>query len=137
VKLLKERIAMNNPPHLFKCLQLPLPSFTDMITDENLRCRIRERHKRLIQQSKSNMMSLYIAVAEAQMRQTKIKFDRHMDKIWQNKKNTSEDNRLLSNVLINLIDRRLTNLTKRMDCVTNFKVNFFVQAPTVINNATM
>ena len=120
--ILKQRVVYNYPPESFKCLEISLPSSFHTINDEHVRSRLCERYRRTIQQSKANMLALLVTIAEVQMHQAQKEFDQQMD---QHK----------SEAMIKLIDQRLSNIMKRMQCIYNYQVHFFVQAPTAVNTS--
>lgn len=132
VAILKQRVIYNHPPDSFKCLEISLPSSFHTINDEHVRSRLSERHRRTIQQSKANMLALLVAIAEVQMHQAQKEFDRQMNELWHQYRSTESDQHK-AETLVNLIDQRLSNIMKKMQCIYNYQVTFFVQAPTAVN----
>ena len=132
--ILKQRVVYNYPPESFKSLEISLASSFHTITDEHVRSRLCERHRRTIQQSKANMLALLVTIAEVQMHQAQKEFDQRMDELWHQYRSTQMDQHK-SEAMIKLIDQRLSNIMKKMQCIYNYQVNFFVHAPTAVNTS--
>lgn len=108
VAILKQRVTYNRPPDYFSCFEISLPSSFHTINDAHVRSRLNERYRRMIQQSKANMLALLITIAEIQMHQAQKEFDRQMNELWHEYRSTEIDQHK-SEVLITLIDQRLSN----------------------------
>ena len=132
VALLKQRVANNRPPASFNGLEIALPLSFHSIRDETVRSRLGERYRKTIQQSKANLIAVFVEIAEAQMHQSQKEFDHQMNQLWHQYRSTEMD-QPNSEAVINLIDQRLVNIIKRMQCTYQYQVNFFVSAPTTTN----
>jgi hypothetical protein len=133
---LKQRIFYNQLPYAFDSLQLPAPVSLDSITDSTIRHRLLQRCERIIQQTKSDMMAIYIAVTEADMRECQNKFDRDMDRMKRVQDDPVSSQKLTSSMVI-LLRRRLSNITEHIKYLYDLKVHFFVLAPTVVNTTSI
>ena len=80
------------------------------------------------------MLALLVSIAEVQMHQAQKEFDQQMDELWHQYRSTQMDQHK-SEAMIKLIDQRLSNIMKKMQCIYNYKVNFFVHAPTAVNTS--
>ena len=127
--ILKERVAHNYLPESFKVWQIPPPPpALESIEDQGIRQRLSERYTTIIRQSKSDMMALYIASAEAYMDECQIKFDTELAQMKEDQRSGSIE-RQLSPAMINVLERRLKNLGERLQCLYDLKIRFFVKAP--------
>lgn len=122
VDILKQHVFYKVFPVAFDSFRVPLPSQMDFIADTSLRETFHNRYERIIQQTKSDMMSIHIAVAEAKMRQCRHDL-KSQDDLYNNQGWTNE--------MISLKQRRFKDYEERILRIYNLKMNFFVKAPTV------
>jgi hypothetical protein len=66
VTILKERLVHNHLPSTFTSIEIPLPIPLTAIENNEIRQRLSERYDKILQETKSKMMLMYIAVQEAQ-----------------------------------------------------------------------
>lgn len=122
VDILKQHIFYKIFPVAFDSFRVPLPSQIGSITDTSLRETFHNRYERIVQQMKSDMMAIHIAVAEAKMRQCQHDLRCRMEQL--EKQWTKE--------MIILLERRFKDYEERIRRLYNLKMDFFVKAPTVV-----
>ncbi|CAF4488794.1 unnamed protein product [Rotaria sp. Silwood2] len=132
VAILKHRIVYNHLPQSFESLHIPTPISLDTINDRNIRQRLMDRCEKILQQTKSDMMIVYITTAEAKMDQYQKKFDTEMAKMKENQC-TGPPDKKLTLTMLNIMERRFKNINERLMCLYKLKLRFFVKAPTVKN----
>ena len=123
VNLLKQHVHYQKFPETFNSFQLPLPTDLESITDLSVRATLDNRYQRIIHQSKLDMMTLHITVAEAKMHQYQHDLHQQNEQLKQSGWNKE---------MINLLQRRFKDYEDRIQRLYNLKVNFFVKAPTVV-----
>ncbi|CAF2761252.1 unnamed protein product [Rotaria sp. Silwood2] len=110
VAILKQRITYNHLPLSFDTLQIPAPKSLNTIDDRSLRQRLTDRYEKILQQTKSDMMMVYIATAEAKMNENEKKFDAIMVKMKRNQNSDLPDYKLTQTISdgqeLDWIDRR-------------------------------
>ena len=129
--MLKQRVFHKQLPDVLNALKLPMPPLMGTIVNENSRSSLRNQYERIIQQTKSDLMMVHIAAAEAKMREYQAEFDRTMYRMEQGQHEPLSDRRL-SSMMIDIMYRRFKLIDERTKHLYNLKVNFFVKAPTVI-----
>ncbi|CAF4592425.1 unnamed protein product, partial [Rotaria magnacalcarata] len=75
-------------PKSFDSLRIPTPIDLNTIHDVNLRQRLNEQCQKILQRTTSNMMLIYIAIAETKYNEWQTKFDKAMNDM---KKNLARD----------------------------------------------
>ena len=130
VGILKHRLLYNHLPNSFHHLQLPSPISLHTITNETLRQRLQDKCEKIFQQTKSHMMMVYIATAEAQFKEKAMKFDTALATMHDNQ-STGSIHKKLTPTMLDILQRRLRNIDERLTYLYKLKVNFFVKAPTV------
>ncbi|CAF4216961.1 unnamed protein product, partial [Rotaria sordida] len=78
VAILKQRAIHNHLPKSFQSLYIPTSISLNSINDPRIRQHLYEKSEKILQRTKSEMMLVYIAVAETKMNETKEKFDKDM-----------------------------------------------------------
>lgn len=122
--LLKQRLTYNCLPESLATLQLPLPqppSSIDKIQDKTDRQNLSDRYTKIVQQTKSDMMSLYITVAEVKMRECQLNFDKDLKNMRSNPRSISIYLRL-SEAMLDLLEQRYKNMEKRFEYLYNLKI---------------
>ncbi|CAF1500704.1 unnamed protein product, partial [Rotaria sordida] len=132
VAILKQRIVYNHLPTSFHTLQIPVPISLDTIIDTMTRQRLKDRCEKILQRTKSEMMMIYIATAEAKMNEYQKKFDSDLAKMKENQCSDSSHKKLTQTIL-NIMERRFKNINERLIYLCKLKLSFFVKALTVMN----
>lgn len=130
VAMLKQRLLQNFLPEPLHSLQLPLPSSTsasiNTISDPTSRHNLLEQYTKIIKQTKSEMMTLYITIAEVKMRECQFQFDHDILQMRPNQRLTTID-RCLSELMIAIVERRFKNIDERLKYLYNLKLRFLNQ----------
>lgn len=121
VDLLKQQVLQQKLPGFLHHLQLPLIPIIDQVNHPTHRSSLQNRYERILQQTRSDLMFVYIAAAETKMREYQRQFDETIQRF---------DQELLPS-MIDLLFRRLKLMDERMKQWYQYKIHFFVQAPTV------
>ena len=129
-------MSYNKPPDSFDSIDLCLPPSIDVIDDPTIRQRLLDRQQKIIEQTKSDFIAVFIAAAETNMRRCQKTFDYEMAKLWEKYRNTGNNRQQqITKPMIELIDERLANVAERFRSTYNFKIKaFFSKAPTVKKN---
>lgn len=136
VDILKQRVHYKQLPGVLNDLQLPAPLFMNDITTQHLRMAVYNRHQRAIQQARSELMFASIIAAEAKVQENQYEFDQIMYRMEQTQEDPVADARFTSKMM-SILQRYLKSTEERVKVLLNLKVNFFVNAPTVVTNQTM
>jgi hypothetical protein len=132
VAIAKQRLKCNHLPKSFESVRVPAPMNLDTITDEHQRQRLKDRCEKIIQQAKSEMMTVHIAVAESKMNEARVTFDTGLAKM--NELQSSGPHHMkLTSTMMAILKRRFDSIDKRMAHVYELKMRFFVTAPTATN----
>ncbi|CAF1265540.1 unnamed protein product [Adineta steineri] len=116
VTLLKQRRLYHHLPAPLKSLQLPLLSTLsiDTIHDLKIRDHLMNRYRKMNEETKSEMMTLYIHIAEAKMNENLIKFNENISQMRSNQQWTQS--------MMNIIERRFKNIDERFEYLYQLKV---------------
>ena len=124
VDILKQQIFYKEFPDSFDSFRLPIPLEVESISDPTTRQTLHNQYQRIVQQTKSEMMLIHVAVAEAKLRQ-------HHDRLKTMQNDPAHEQRFTS-AMKKVMQRRCENYEERMSRLYSLKINFFVNAPTVI-----
>jgi hypothetical protein len=126
--LLKQRrLIQQHLPEPLNSVQLPLPlpPFSlDSIIDEKSRQNLLGRYNKIVEQSKLEMMTLYIAIAEVKMDECQSKFDRDILLEMTPNPHSMTINQRLNQSMINIIQRRFKNMDERFEYLFNLKKQY-------------
>ena len=132
VAINKQRLKHNYLPKSFESVRVPQHVNLDTVADEHQRQRLKDRCEKIIQQAKSEMMTVHIAVAEAKMHEYRVKFDTGMAQM-QVMQATGPQHMKLTSTMMAILKRRFQNIEKRMAHLYTLKMRFFGTAPTGTN----
>ena len=121
---MKQRLLYDHLPDSLATLQLPLPlppSSINTIKDEKSRQNLLDHYTKILQQTKSDMMSLYIAVADAKMQECQLNFDKDIVRMRPDHHSTTTYLRL-SEAMLEIIERRFKHIEQRHECLYQLKV---------------
>ncbi|CAF3485867.1 unnamed protein product [Rotaria socialis] len=132
IAILKQRLVYKHLPKSFDSLRIPTPIDLTTIHDVNLRQHLNEQCQKILQRTTSDMMLVYIAIAETKYNEWQTKFDKAMNDM---KKNLTREfiPEKLNQSMLDTLHRRFKNLDERLITFYNLKLHFFEQAPTVMN----
>ena len=130
--ILKQRIVYKQVPKPLDSLRQVTPIDLNAIHDVNIRQRLNEQCEKILQRTTSDMMLVYIAIAETKFNEYQAKFDRAMIEMkkYQDREDFYEK---FTQKLLDIMYRRFKNLDERLLSLYNLKVRFFDKAPTVMN----
>lgn len=130
VATLKHRLVHNDLPSSFDSLRLPMPVTLESITNEALRQRLADRCEKIFQRTKSDMMMVYIATAEAKAKEASMKFESELAAM-NDIQRTGPMNKKFTGAMLDILHRRFHNINERLTYMYKCKLRFFVRAPTV------
>ncbi len=125
--LKQRRLIQQHLPEPLNSVQLPLPlpPFSlDSIIDEKSRQNLLGRYNKIVEQSKLEMMTLYIAIAEVKMDECQSKFDRDILLEMTPNPHSMTINQRLNQSMINIIQRRFKNMDERFEYLFNLKKQY-------------
>ncbi|CAF3908765.1 unnamed protein product, partial [Adineta steineri] len=124
VALLKQRLLYRCLPEMIANIQLPVPTSLASIQNEKTRQRLMNRHEKIVERTKSDMMHVYVIVAETQMNEYTMKFDTDMAQMEQDQR-AALDHEKFNEPMLNIIKQRLQNIDERFRCLHQLKLHFF------------
>ena len=131
VALLKQRVTYPTSSKSLNAIDRSLALSFRTIEDRTLRQRLSDRHEKIVHQTRTDLLGIWIARTEATWRQCQKDFDTGMAQLWQDYRQLSSDQRI-TQIMIHLIDQRLAGVIERFQAIYDFKMKyFFSQAPTV------
>ena len=86
VAILKQRIAHNPLLPIFDSFHIPLPTSLNTIEDRYTRQRVRDRYEQIIERTKSDMILVYIRVAEIKSEEYIKKFEANIKEFNENQR---------------------------------------------------
>ena len=132
VAISKQRIVHNQLPNTLDPLQVPPPTTLHSIQDEHIRQRLMDRHQKIIERTKSDMMLIQIAGEEAKLNEYRTNFDTEIAQMNELQR-SGPPHKKLTRTMSNLLERRFKNIDDRLAHLHNLKIRFFVKAPTIKN----
>ena len=129
VAILKQRLLYNHLPSSFESLRIPEPITLNTIENENVRQRLQERYHKVIQRTKSDMLTIYIATEQAKADERIAEFDRDYMEMKENLR-TGPTYKKLTPTMLSLLQKRLKNINEHIMHQYNLKMDFFAKAPT-------
>ena len=129
VDLLKQHIFYKQLPYEIKSLQIPTELIIDPVVPVNVRCHLQNHYQKIIQKTKSDLLTIHIAIAEACMREWQNQFNNHTDRMKRNQdeRDMFSDERLTP-IMIEIMQRRFKFITERIQRLYKLKVDFFHQS---------
>ncbi len=127
VEMLKQRLLHRYLPEPLNSLQLPLPlppSSLDTIMDPKIRQNLLDRYKKTIEQTKSEMMALYITIAEAKMHECQLKYDQDIVQMKRLDQRSTMTDQRLSPSMIDITEQRFKIIDERLQYLYNLKIRF-------------
>lgn len=132
VAILKQRLSHNHLPKEFHSLEIPSLLLLNTIQDRNIRQRLEDRTEKILQRTRSDMMLVYIELAEAKMNEYRLQYDKFMSDMKMNQR-SGPVNQTLNETMLNLMEERFKNINEHLICLYRLKIHFFDNAPTVMN----
>jgi hypothetical protein len=127
--MLKHRLFRKALPKIFDDLN---ESLREKIIDTNIRMILTNRHNKIIGQVKLDMMAIYISTGEAKARGHAKVAEEEKDRLLLREKTSGNVHETILNNLVNAIQAREENIIKRAKYVTNCKMSFFDETPTMV-----
>jgi hypothetical protein len=122
-------VLLNQLPESLKSIKISLPPLIDTVNDIYIRQRLQDDHRKIIEQYKSEMMTVFIKIAEAHMAETQKLFDKEMAKMCQDDQSLPVHLRF-TQIMLNLIESRLANMNEKVQCIYKYKMyHFFDKDP--------
>ena len=137
VIMLKHRVFCKALPKTLDSLDRPLEhldrNLRHTVIDKDVRTMITSRRNKVIGQVKLDMMAIYISTAETTARGHAKVAREEREKVLSSKyaANVNDAAARINNV-IDAIDARQTSIIKRAQYITNCKVSFFDETPTLL-----
>ncbi|CAF2972146.1 unnamed protein product [Rotaria sp. Silwood2] len=132
VAILKQCTIHNHLPTSFQSLDIPTSISLNSINDPRIRQRLYEKCQKILQQTKSEMMLVYITVAEIKMNETKEKFNKVLTDM-QDTQHSGPDSKRLTKNMISIMERHFKNINERIIHLYKMKLHYFDVAPMVKN----
>ncbi|CAF1336883.1 unnamed protein product [Rotaria sordida] len=132
VAILKQRAIHNHLPKSFQSLDIPTSISLNNINDPRIRQQLYEKCEKILQKTKSEMMLVYIAVAETKMNETKEKFNKDMADMQDIQHSGPHTKRLTQN-MVAIMNRRFQNINERLVNLYKLKLHYFDVAPMAKN----
>jgi hypothetical protein len=132
VAILKQRILHKHLPSSFESLRIPSPVGLDTIRDEATRQRLTQQCTQLFERTKSEMMMLYLQVAEARAEEYRSKFTTNLDNYEANQYSNIAHSKLTP-IMVDILNRRFRHINEYMSKLYKLKLRFFAKAPTAKN----
>ena len=95
-------------------------TFIDSIQNPHTRQQTLIQYKEIIETARSTILTLYKKTAEKQRDESRKKCNASMKKMWCDC-HSSSDNEKTPSIMINLIERRLNKISKRIQYIYRFK----------------
>ncbi|CAF4165869.1 unnamed protein product [Rotaria sordida] len=124
VKLMKEKIASHLISHRFEHESIIKLSRINSIRESRTREELYKQFKNVAEQTRSNMMIAYMECAEGQKQQYQKQYDVAMKELHDIQE-MHPSNQQLTEVMWNLIQQRLTNITSHIESIYKFKTQLF------------
>ena len=124
VTIEKQRLVYSCLPHSFNSLDISSSFSFDKVQDKYTRQRLTERYDKALQQTKSDMMLVSVAVAEAKMDETQKKFDDERSTIKNDQQSGSVYKKLTSTIMY-ILEQRFHNIERHLIHLYQLKLPFF------------
>ena len=127
---IKQRIIYNKLSDSLISVQIPLPKALETTTtiDKNIQQRILDRHVKLIQQKKLDLLAIHIAKLETKFNQCEKKYTMEYNGMIENHRNLVK-NKGMPITIKYLIDQRLRNIINRWKSIYRYKLNYYILNP--------
>lgn len=132
VAILKQRLTHNHLPNEFNSIPIPSPSALITIEDTNIRQCLQDRYEKIVQRTKSEIMLVYIAVAETKMNEYRKYHDILTNKM-KDIQRTGPIHKQFNETMLNLLEERFKNMNQHFINLYRLKIRFFDKAPTILN----
>jgi hypothetical protein len=122
VNFLKQQISIHITSHPFaKQKFIAHLSIIDDIRDPIIRRQLYQQYKETAEQARIKMMKITLECAEEQREQCQQQFNIEVKQIWDMEK-TLPSEQQLTQMMRDLIEQRLANITARIECLYKFKI---------------
>lgn len=121
---LKQKIPLHIASHPFEKESIAQLSIIDDICDPIIRQQLYRQYKDTAEQARIKMTNLSLKCAQEQRTRCQQQFDVEVEQMW-NQEKTLSSKQQLTQIMRNLIDQRLTNITARIECLYKFKIQLY------------
>ncbi|CAF1317143.1 unnamed protein product [Adineta steineri] len=122
----QKRVIYNKPPIYYDCLQISLPSTINTISNLDVRQQLLNRYINLIQQTKTDLMTIDLVGKQALIYEYQTRFDQIKKTMKENNDQHIQDKEMTSS-LISLIHQRSLNMKKKIQEKSNIIINYSIQ----------
>ena len=124
MNLLKRGIPLHVASYSFENEPAAQSAFIDSINEPDIRQQLHKQYTNATEQAATDMMTAYMKSAEVQVYQSEKEFDVAIQEMWSVRKSLPPDQQS-SQVMIDLIEQRCVNISKRLECMYKFKIELF------------
>ncbi|CAF1373801.1 unnamed protein product [Rotaria sordida] len=110
----------NSPNQLFDSSSIGSCSLIDSVEDQDIREEFYRQYKSIAEQSRTTLFKIYMKSAEEERKESKKKFDIHIQKMYSSH-NALNENEKLTSIMIQLINERCQRISERIKCIYKFK----------------
>ncbi|CAF1480676.1 unnamed protein product [Adineta steineri] len=132
VAILKQHLLYNHLPDSFETIHLPEPVSLETIQNNTIRQRLTEQYNKILQRTKADMFTMYIATEQAKADECVKEFDRDYAEMKEIQ-STGSLHKRLTPIMLQLLRKRLANINQHLIHLFNLRTRFFDKAPTVKN----
>ena len=123
----RQRIICNKPPMSYDVLQISFPSSIHTLSDRHVRQTLFNRYEKLIQQTKTDLIAVYIQAKQVEIYQYQTLFNVEIEKMDQNNhKQVIHQN--IPKVLQRLITKRSLNMNEQLKIICHFTINYYIRS---------
>lgn len=96
----------------------------DSVNDATFKQQLYNQYRQVIEQSKDEMMAVYITSAEAQMNYYHEQFNDKLKQVWHEQRSVPIEQKL-TKAKLDLIEQRYNNISERVKLLYKFKAHKF------------
>ena len=113
----------NKLPKAISCVEIPLPTVIQSLTDTSLQQELQDRHDNLANHYKIEVLTLFTDIIDAKIRDVQKIFDDELKQFWQEQRSLpTNDQRRLNKTTLDLMDRSLILITNKMQYIYHYKL---------------
>jgi len=131
VNLLKEKIPIHLSQHPFNSQSIVQSPMINSLPKSNLQQQLYSQYKKIIEHTKENRLKIYCQSAKMKIKHCQKQLNLTMDETWKINKILSPQHKQLTPIMLDIMDKCLTNITARIACIYNFKRKIFDVKSTV------
>ncbi|CAF1572818.1 unnamed protein product, partial [Adineta steineri] len=116
-------IYYNSPSQSFECSPISQDPLINSIQDANIRQELLQQYKKIAEQSRANMFTLYMKTAKEQQEEYKKKHETDLTKMWDAYRLPSSNNEKISPKMLDLMNQCFMKISERIKCIYKFKAD--------------